>query len=299
MSQQHTLRRDVRRYALGDSSAAAAVLDSRVTDWSNRVVANGAAAPSALTQLVLSTFVQSLTSSALLPKMITINCMVPDSLIACLTPFLRGPGNDLWVEHNLVSGDLTVTGLKGNGSNKYADLGLDLTLLSATGNGNPLSDLGLTLYMPDLTSAVGTYVEAGVFSTSNSNNDFYLLPNINGTLFWTTGGTSAGDVSTTAPNLNGYYSGNRISASDNRIFFANSVNAHAQVGSTASGASNGPISANMYILAGHNTALGGAADFVNRTISFFALHHGLTSAQSATFFNVVQSMRVGLGGGFA
>ena len=96
--------------------------DAAVAAWVARVVANGGATPSASTQTAASTFWNSV--SALQSQVICLNFFAPDNLIACLTPFIKGPGNDPWINHNFVTGDLSVTGLQGNGSNKYVDTGI-------------------------------------------------------------------------------------------------------------------------------------------------------------------------------
>ena len=91
------------------------------TDWTNQVVANGGAAPAVATWAAMANFTDSLiTNLYLSPKMSSVNAIAADSLIAAQTPLLRGVRSEaLSNNHNFVSGDLTVNGLKGNASNKY------------------------------------------------------------------------------------------------------------------------------------------------------------------------------------
>jgi hypothetical protein len=101
------------------SISGGVIIDPVVANWALRVSINGGASPSTNTQIALTTFMQSLYNNNIYSKMISVNCLVPDNLIAASTPLIFIAGNSLWTNHNFVSGDLTVNGLLGNGSSKY------------------------------------------------------------------------------------------------------------------------------------------------------------------------------------
>src|SRR5258705_1931242 len=99
---------------------------NEVTDWANRVVANGGSAPSAGTKTALSTFVAGCKADAIWAKIFALNCFVPDNLIACFTPLVVGSGSDPWINSGglFVNGDLSVNGLTGNASNNFLNTGI-------------------------------------------------------------------------------------------------------------------------------------------------------------------------------
>jgi hypothetical protein len=65
-------------------------------DWVTRVVANGGAMPSSTTINALQVFVAKLRSVGLWSKMLIINPLVSDNLIASITPLLKGNSSDPW-----------------------------------------------------------------------------------------------------------------------------------------------------------------------------------------------------------
>jgi hypothetical protein len=101
-------------------------------------------------------------------------------------------------------------------------------------------------------------------------------------------------VGTTYPGSPGYFSTNRISSTDLRMFWANSTNAHQQFSTTVTASNSfGFPSASLQLF-----SLDLSSGFTNATISFSAFHQALTAAESANFFNAVQALRTALGGGF-
>ncbi len=252
-----------------------------VSAWSPSVVANGGAAPSGATVTALSNFYNGLVSDGLVTLVGAVNCCVPDSLIACLTPLLIGGGLNPWTNRNFLAGDLTVNGLVGNGSSKYLQTGVD-----RSGN-NPFSGMAFYSY-----SVGGVGVELGgstasaYFQATSKYND--------GNNYFFDGATG---VVLVASGLSGFYSQQRVSLVDHRAFFANSTHIFAQIGSTDIISWTGlPIGVPPFVLA--NSAIGVAGQFSTSCISFAAITFGMTSAQTNALYARIVTLRTALGGGY-
>jgi len=279
-------------FSFGDQAfmaqAAAAGCNPLITSWASRVVANGGAAPSAGTQTALCTFANGLITDSLDTQMIAWNALVPDSLTAAITPQLVGGGNDPWTNNGpFVSGDLTINGLIGNGSSKY----LDPNLLPSNIY-NSVNEGGITIYA--FSNPNATNCDAGAADSGGANSlalQMYL-----GTTYWDCYNSSGGRISASNSGFTGYVSGNRIASNNTAIYEANSGTAH---NALVTGATNGGALPGIAIVFFALNQTGtGVNTFSNQRLSFCALHHGLTSGQSALFYARIQQLRTDLGGGF-
>ena len=273
------LRRN-RRMMVGESNAP--TIDSFVTAWAQRVVSNGGTLPSITTQTALTAFYQSLITNNLLNQMIAVNCFVPDNLTACLTPLIQGGGPSMWVNHNFVAGNLSTNGLQGDGSSKYLDTGINMSTNMPSANNS-----GYTIYTTGLTS--GNYMQLGAYDGTNFLGGHLRNPGLGGAI------CDNGNYIGGTYIAGGYFSCNRISSTNLAMYFGNSTNAHAQSGATGT-------SANSSVLPNDNMRifcffLGGSPFwYTPDPLNFIALHAGLTSTQSSTFFIFVQALRTALGG---
>lgn len=290
---QWVIRRNIRRFPITPIYEVTVTADARVADWVARVVKNGGATPSRSTQTAVGNLLNSLSSNGLMQYMTVINGIVPDNLTAAMTPFLVGPGFDPWTT-GLLSSDLSVSGITGNTgfATKWANTGVNPGF---SGSLNAVSDYGMTAYMSVIASSTPTQVDFGCINTSNSTTDQFLISNTGGTCAVNLDG-SAGQIAVTAPGA-GYFSIDRTASNALALYWANSTHAHSALGSNSSTSGAGK-QIPMYILAANNQNSGTAADFSGNTMSFWAVHHGLTSVQSSTFFTVIQTYRKALGGGF-
>lgn len=285
MSTAHSLRRG-RRYALNEATTA---IDPVVTDWAARVVRNGGSTPSLATQLTLSAFMQGLTATGIRSKMIAVNCFISDSLASAFTPLIVG-GNELWVNHNFLIGDLTINGLIGNGSNKYIDTGILATHFASDANA------GATLYITNA-SPTATY-DLGY--TNNAGSDsFILVYNNNGTSAsgFQTWNSTTGAVGFSWTPKPGYLSGSRTAANASALYYASSTTPHVTQ-ATISSAGGSRTAHNLFVGCTNAFELGGPFGYTSNRYSFAAFHDGLTSLESAIFFSLIQAMRQALGGGF-
>jgi hypothetical protein len=258
--------------------------------WSSDVIRLGGATPSAGTVTALNTFVAGLSSAGILTKMLSVNAIVPDNLTASRVPIICNAGLELWTNTAFVGGDLTVNGLKGDGATKYLNTGIAPNALIV-----PSTNFGMTVVSPDSASNT-TGCQCGSYNSLNSNNDTGMFINFGGDAYVECCGFGSGwNIQVTPQPGNGYYSSNRVSTTNLKLYFANQANAHAQVGSatTASGAALASV---LYAFASRNTN-GIAGLFDAKRLSLIAFHLGLTSAESATFYSLIAALRTSLGGG--
>jgi hypothetical protein len=293
MSSVHTFRRH-RRYSLGEY--AQDVASAAVQNWVARVSVYGGATPSATTQSVLSVFYAGLVNTGLLPLMRSVNCFVPDSLPAALTPLVCAAGLASWNNHAFVSGDVSSAGLAAQ-SAKYLDTGVVPALCLAGDNA------GLTVYLSVAETAQGV-VALGCTSASGS---FQLLPRLILTrsafeAFATTGTLGTGWVYATNATWAGFLSGSITPGPALALYKANSGGfSTLATGSIAAGSC--PTEVPVYCFASCSNASydyfgGPQGNLTVSKLSFAAVHAGLTAAQTQTLYNLVQAMRTGLGGGY-
>ena len=301
MSQLHTLHRTSRRYGLNDCSTIPFGFNTAVLNWSSRIVANGGVAPSHNTMVAVNNFYNGLAATPIMSKIKSLNCYAPDNLMACLTPLINTYGNDPWTNfnNNFKLEDLTVNGLMGNGGSagsstvKYLDTGVLGTNYSSD------SICGLTVYAytkgpgGDSNSCDAGYSDK--YGTDSTVLSFYRG---NTNTFEYCGYNLSDGACTFNSTDVGYLSGNRITNANECMYFANSSNAHTLVGNVVT-TGTGTRGAHKIFVHAFNYWQGGEnwAASTSR-ISFAAIHDGLTSSESATFFTLIDTMRRQMGGGY-
>ena len=258
--------------------------------WAANVVTNGGAAPSDGTVSALSTFCCALDSAGLTSSMLAVNCYVPDSLIAATTPLIATACQPCWTNHNFVSGDLSVNGLQGNGSNKYLDLG---SQSSPASTALTLTSAGLTCYVP----SGGANAMENTCGICGAGCCFDLNLNYSenfGFQCWDWG--DAGQAAWRPGGIKqGFFSGSRTAADEINLYFANAGTAFSSVASAAT-TSGGVASGNMFEFSEQD---GGSPNaYSPQAHSFFAMHLGLSSEQTQALYNAVQALRTALGGGY-
>lgn len=262
-------------------------LIDRATDWANRVVTNGGASPAGGTVTAIRTFVNGLITDGLSSKILMLNVFAADNLIAATTPLYRGAGSDPWTNHNFIAGDLTVNGLIGNSSSKYLDTGF-------VGTSTTLNNSGITIY-GSVVSSIATDYDFGYTNNASTQMFAMKLDEATNTKSFINDIGSVGSF--TSPGA-GYYSANRVSSTDHRVYFANSGTAHIQkvLSSVANAASL--QNRTTYVFAANAYELGTPFGYSGNRISFVAVTTGLSSGNSSNFFSRIQTLRTSLGGGF-
>jgi len=287
----HTLQRGTRRFSINDVTNTSPYVNTAITNWTSRVTAAGGAAPSATTVNALMIFLKGLYDSNLYAKMININCFVPDNITAAITPLIATIGSgsvgvsNTWFSSSFTVANLSISGLTGGGGGYYLKTGV-IPAAIATNN------IGLTLY-----NTISDTSNKNDFGVQVGGVDTQLLGNYQGAAYWDCYDGGAGRISgTPLTNGLGYTSGNRISAVSSYIYKASSTVAHVSLAGPGSTPNTPPTVYDIWAFCMNNS--GGAFGETTKRFSFMGIHNGLTATESSTFFNLIQTMRTNIGGGY-
>lgn len=283
---------------------AAIISSGRVCDWVGRVGVNGGAAPSAATRTALDNFDYSLNQNSVDTLMQSLSMFVPDNLIACLTPLYNTFGSDPWTNNggNFVVGDLTVNGLKGDGSTKLLLTGCVPTTIwtNAGGNFSAGTTLGLSVYSQTLgsgTAAMDMGSASNIGATQFSLAAEFQPGSANLTVFACTN-NSNGQIAVANAGWIGFTSGNQTAPTAGAIYTASSTKAFGSIGTNANNQSGNAFPLQQLAVFGFLSNTSVAVPNSDRRLSFAAIHLGLTSAQCQALYNAVQACRTSLGGGY-
>lgn len=271
-----------------------------IHDYNRKIVAAGGADISTTTSNALRTFYSGLDTDSTLYRIIIANPYVPDNLTAVRTPLIWQAGSEIWTNVVFGSTNLTVNGLTGNTTTKSLGVGINLSTL----NKYEFSDTsaGVSLQIYNAPTSTGSLMEFGTAPTTASG--LFGLQHFGGGLYyycWRFINVNTDFISRAVPsngtNWAGYISGNRTAA--NAIRMDVGTNGVHQVWTNATGstvsvnnAMTNSIAHAIYVSSGTT-----AANWSDRTISFLALHPGLTQTESSNLYQRVYSLRTALGGG--
>lgn len=277
--------------------------DRNKTDWELRVLANGGAQPSANTVAAMERFRLKQIERGITNKLWNVCVHVPDSVIAAFTPIFLHKGWGYWT-NTFVSGDLTVNGIKGDGSTKMADTGVTAVsgqALTAAGDG------GMSVLI--------TEVPRGSVWTSTGRNQtllgradvdddprYQLGVTVNGVSFWIPGDVAGAHYVTPVDWLRvGWLSGNQDGTVGDDIFLYGAAPPLETFRTIASDLSVVPV---LTSLANTITefcirrgATNQADSFSSNRISFAAIHDYLTATESSNLWWDAKTLREELGGG--
>lgn len=255
-----------------------------VTDWLARVAAAGGATPSEATANALDDFIAEI--AAIQSKMINVNPIVPDNLIAAGTPLIKVYGHNTWTNMGFVSGDLSINGITGDTSSYFKTGVIPSTHLGA-------QNAGITAYM--YTNSSTGYDDNGVWDNSSTASMRWFSCIGTNVVFDCWSDAVNGRMSGPLASFQGYISSNRRTSVLGNIWRANSVTAHSQVAAVNNTAGSAPTR-EIYTFASNN--LNSPYSPTAKQMSFIAIHLGLTITESATFYSAIQNLRVLLGGGY-
>lgn len=272
----------------GAFTPAQVVPQTQVASWAARVVINGGAVPSAASVSALDVFWKALKTAGLDSLMYHLNPIAPDSFIAARTPLVVGGFNDPWVD-NSAGGSVSVNGIVTNnnlGSHyRPGNISKNFTLSSG----------GITLYIFSNVNVANNH-DCGNNNTAFTDGSYMYVQN-SGNTNGAIGSPTTSSIAVAFPG-NGYFSMNRVSTTDLKLYWANSTNAHAQKAAGAVAAVTVLSPDNVFPVGGSYDFQTAAEGFLCRQrISFVATHAGLTQAQSSSFFNAIDALRVAFGGG--
>lgn len=265
------------------------VISAAAQAWGNQVVTNGGPMPSQNTLVAVTNFLTSI--ATIQSKIYTANLIVPDSMIAARTPIIATVGGNLYGLSTVGAGGGT---LSINGYRSTADGANGVVMTSLTPNTIPSFNTGnggMSIY-----AAINTPPDASALAgvaDSAFGSDLQIFAGTGNFLAYVWSITAVNvaaitpgcfqSVSRTANNLLSAYSGN-------------SSNPFALVGSNANVNASNPALNPMTV--GGQNAIGVGIQLCKHTISFFAVHDGLSLGDTQILFNAVQAARVAIGGGF-
>lgn len=259
-------------------------------------MSNGGSAPSAATLTAVANYWCSMINAGITNKIIAVNVFAPDNLTAALTPLYAIAGGPIWTNHNFVGGDLTVNGLKGDGSSKYLDSAIvpfssappAVTAFVST------NAAGISGYFYTA-GAQAAQVEIGVYNSVTSV--IALNANNNGDINWECWDTGTTIIAVANGGFQGYLSGNRTANAVSTLYKASSTVSFTPV-STNTVASTGtrPADTKIFLFTLDN----GGTPFAYSTnrISYVSFTTGLTASEAQAEYNAVQALRVSFGGGY-
>jgi len=263
-----------------------------VTDWANRVVANGSGVVTTQTISAMNTFYGALNSvGTLIAKIKSMVCMTPASIVEACTPLIKTFGNDPWSRIAGLNYEITVNGLRATAVNGALDTGvIPSACFASTATG------GLTAYVFTSTNNDGVAVDMG---SNNSNaQTCQLYTNFSGapgSAFGQIYNNSTGSVTGTAHGA-GFWCTNVNAGPTSQIYYGSSSTGFTTAGSLGSGGGTRPTFSMFAMGLSASGATAGTTQV--RRYSFFAIHDGLTQAEAQALYNAVQALRTALGGGF-
>jgi hypothetical protein len=263
-------------------------IDQQVINWRKRAIGFGSAHISTTTMKATDFLYKEMKKTGLLFKMKSVVGFCPCNLIAATTPIYYTHGNAPWTNTSFTDSDLNIHGLKGDGTTKHLNTGLNPTTMYTSDN-----SAGITLYATESTD--GEHRDFGCDTAGSYNPAMMAYVTYLGTAYWDAYNFNTGRVSAANSVYTGYISFNRASASSQTIHRFNSRLSHSLLAS-GTGAPGTRPNLVLYCFAGNEsgtTTLRSAKRF-----SFAAVHEGLTEDESRTFSWIIQNYRVKLGGGF-
>jgi hypothetical protein len=274
---------------LGNLEASA--IHQAIITWINRIIASGGTKPTRTTIVAVDKFYKTLARTGLIHKMKSVNCMVPDNLVAATVPIVSTYGNTVWTNTNFIAGDLDVNGLKGNGSNKVLKTGvIPNTAFANTGSA------GYSLYI--VTGSAEAKKDIGCNAAGTYEPSLTFYPSYAGTCYWDAYyGNGSGRSSVAHTSYAGYISANRTANNATAVYKAKQGSAHASLMTSTTalvGATKPTIE--VYVFAGNESGNTNAPS--SKRLSFAAIHDGLTSTESSLLFDAVHLLRKELGGGW-
>lgn len=263
-------------------------ISQAVIEWRKRALNAGSTHISMTTMKATDFLYKEMRKSGLLFKMKSVVGFCPCNLIAATTPLYYTHGNSPWTNVSFTDADLNVNGLKGDGSSKYLNTGLNPATMYTSDN-----SAGITFYVSE-----GNDLEQrdiGCDTAGSYNPAMMAYAGYLGTSYWDCYNFNTGRVSAANSLYSGYMSFNRPAANLQTTHRFNSRLSHSLL-TSGTGAPGARPNLVLFCFAGNES--GTPTSRSSKRFSFVAVHEGLTADESLTFSWIVQNYRVKLGGGF-
>lgn len=274
---------------------------AQAKNWAARVVQNGGAYPSS-SLLAVSDFCKGLDSAGLTSRMLAVNIFAPDNLTAAITPLFKLYGNDPWTNTGFIVSDLTVNGLKGNGnpgSGKNLDTGfIGSSVWTAT-------NMGCCVMISQI-SAADTTTDVGEADNigSGTSRRFRFAAHYSGSGYARPVQSCFQDDDNTAivggVTMNDYTKGNfaavQVIGTAFNNYWGDSTVGFIDAGNKTGASGTPPQNAGLRIYTSNE---GGSLSTCSpRGLSFVAITSGMTKSETQTVYNLIQTLRQTLGGGY-
>lgn len=266
------------------------------SEWAARVVANGGPTPSANTINAMETLRRGLITAGLSGKIYSLCVFVPDSLTAALTPLIKIKGYDPWTNQNFDSTNLTIEGLKGDGTSKYLFSGVQALFVQTNTAGN----CGLSVL---ITESAGNVAGGDIGQIDvGSANPLILATSqaidtgiVGQTAFYTSVSKLIGNFAF-GPDYGrcGFVSGNSIN-SNVVVYAQNPLIAQEMVASNHVTTAVTSISTNITVFAIIRETI--PELFSAKRMSVALIHDGFTASEASTLASLLFACRTSIGGG--
>lgn len=264
--------------AVGGGGGAIPGIDADAVAWALAVQAAGGSY-NAVTLAAMSNFCVSAKAAGIWTKLNRVNLLCGNQLAAALIPLKAGSGTATETNVNFVGGDYTeATGLTGNGTTKYLNTGLAQNVFTAASR---------HLMAYERVRATGT-ADTSIGSDTTSNVNMWGLR------------TTAGVAADTQYSASVTSAGPTLVAAGVGMFVGNS-----ESDTTADLYKNGAIAATLAVAAATpsaealfvlgNNRSGAVAGASNATLAGYSAGLGLTAAEVATYYTIMQAFQTALG----
>lgn len=263
-----------------------------VIDWYYRILKNtsGSAVISQTSIVAVNNLWKNLAAYGLDKHMKVVVPVIPDNpspaQTVAMTPLYNsgGIGKDPWYIFNSAGGYMSVQGLSG------APLGYAATGWSGNTAFSSVNNCGVTVYTP---YAPESEIMAEFGCAVSANTMVLDLNSSNETVFDCWAQSVPRLQAANSQIYSGFFSGNRISATSCRIDNANSTTPFTTIASQS--ATSGSLTSDEFYFWNINPV----SPNNNRVLSFTAIHDGLSVTDAQNFYNVIQTYRKQIGGGWA
>lgn len=271
--------------------ASGSVLHPDASDWITRVTANGGSA-SSTTLAAVSTFCAAIQAAGIRDRFYRLNLFCGTGLNAVLVPLYRntsltgsGLGNTTDTNNNFVSGDYVelgsnTGGLKGNGSSKWLNTGLNPVTV-----GFSVASHHLSVYVKGTEASGTSRAMIGNANTGDSPSALFFVTS--GTAERFTFPQALAQATSGGTSIDGMLTGT-VEGGESNYYRGTASQATSEDGSVAF------PDRSYAVFASQNTPGGVFLYSLARYFRAYSLGLGLTSAQLTAYYNAMQAFQTAL-----
>jgi hypothetical protein len=269
-----------------------------VSDWATRVLAAGGALPSSAVQLAMQDLVCGLKTDGILNQVLYMDVFPPTAVGSVTsnaanwamtrTPLIKVIGANTGTGAPQAAGEFTIAGASGDGISHFLDPGINPSTMFTNWN-----SIGWLVYMTVDANDGGNDMGSGI----NANGQIEALVDDGvGDAFSTIGIATNNRVVAVTKGA-GFYSGQRVSTTNHRLYYASSVFPHAQLPPTDA-LLNTSSPPNLPLVWFCENTQNGLGNFTASRYSAVGITTGMTQPDNAKLFTRIDNFRRAVGGGF-